>query len=1063
MSYNINITPKFKFRTTEDSNVNNTGNNSIVTTGNFVEKWEVWNADLTVSGVTYSDNFIFNGEGDTGGIDGSGSSVTSISFLGTTLSLSQTGLSDLSATFTLTEGDIPALSINKITGLQTALDNAGTSISIGSPANGLSLVSGELSLALASTSIAGAMSASDKLKLDNIEANANNYVHPLSSWTSKSNLSGNVVISNLQVDSLGHITDWTTRPITASNIGAEPAFSKGSITIGTGLISAGTLTGRLVNTGNINIGLDLGYLTGNYVTIDTDQTITGEKTFTKDITGTNFIFDGEGGSGGIGGGASVTGISFVGTTLSLSQTGLSDLTASITLTEGDIPALSINKITGLQTALNNKADESQLHLPVTLGTSTNGLSLVDQVLSLALASTTIAGAMSASDKLKLDNIEANANNYVHPTYTALNPTLTGATVLASITTNTIGSVTGITTRVLTPANIGAESAFSKGSITIGTGITSAGTLTNRLVSSGNINIGLDLGYLNSNYVTLDTAQTITGEKTFTEDITGTNFIFDGEGGTGGIGGGASVTGISFLGNTLFLSQTGLSDLTASITLTASDVGAEPAFSKGSIVSGSGISLSGSGINRLISIGNLTISNTDRGSAQNIFKNIANSAGTTQFSADSNNDSIRFAGTGATSVSFNSSTNTITISSTDTNTNTTYSAGTGLSLAGTVFSNTDRGSSQNIFKNIAVSGQSTVVADNNNDTLTLVAGTNVTITTNTTSDSITISATDTNTTYSAGAGLSLAGTVFSHSDTSSQGSVNNSNGTVIQDITLDTYGHITGINSVNLDSRYALSSRSINTGTGLAGGGNLTSDRTISLTGQALTFHSLATNGLIYRSGGTIGTRSLIAGTGITITNADGQSGNPIINFDTSVIDFRYPRIANFVTNWNNITTDAFVPRFHTGSLQASNAPSGANYWSTLTFRHQLGGVYESVLMTGTTGSQPELYIRNRTNGTWGSYGRVMHMLNMDELQVKFARSWAEGSDGILYYGKRTGTNANAVIRLETNTSGSTYLGRGNSSNAFFAVGTSGDLSSASNRVFTIDNQGVVTATNFVFE
>ena len=44
---------------------------------------------------------------------------------------------------------------------------------------------------------------------------------------------------------------------------------------------------------------------------------------------------------------------------------------------------------------------------------------------------------------------------------------------------------------------------------------------------------------------------------------------------------------------------------------------------------------------------------------------------------------------------------------------------------------------------------------------------------------------------------------SHADTSSQASVNNSNGTVIQDITLDTYGHITAIGSVNLDGRYQL--------------------------------------------------------------------------------------------------------------------------------------------------------------------------------------------------------------------------------------------------------------------
>lgn len=57
--------------------------------------------------------------------------------------------------------------------------------------------------------------------------------------------------------------------------------------------------------------------------------------------------------------------------------------------------------------------------------------------------------------------------------------------------------------------------------------------------------------------------------------------------------------------------------------------------------------------------------------------------------------------------------------------------------------------------------------------------------------------DTNTTYTAGSGLTLAGTQFSHTDTSSQGSVDNSGATVIQDVTLDTYGHTTGLASVTI--------------------------------------------------------------------------------------------------------------------------------------------------------------------------------------------------------------------------------------------------------------------------
>lgn len=50
---------------------------------------------------------------------------------------------------------------------------------------------------------------------------------------------------------------------------------------------------------------------------------------------------------------------------------------------------------------------------------------------------------------------------------------------------------------------------------------------------------------------------------------------------------------------------------------------------------------------------------------------------------------------------------------------------------------------------------------------------------------------------AGGGISVSNLTVSHSDTSNQSSVNNSGRTVVQDITLDGYGHITNINSATL--------------------------------------------------------------------------------------------------------------------------------------------------------------------------------------------------------------------------------------------------------------------------
>ena len=96
-----------------------------------------------------------------------------------------------------------------------------------------------------------------------------------------------------------------------------------------------------------------------------------------------------------------------------------------------------------------------------------------------------------------------------------------------------------------------------------------------------------------------------------------------------------------------------------------------------------------------------------------------------------------------------------------------------------------------FKTISVAGQPDIVADTTTDTLSVMAGSNVTITSRAT-DTIVFAATDTNTTYTAGSGLELYGTQFSHENTSAQSSSDNSGRTYIQDITLDTYGHVTGL-------------------------------------------------------------------------------------------------------------------------------------------------------------------------------------------------------------------------------------------------------------------------------
>jgi hypothetical protein len=115
----------------------------------------------------------------------------------------------------------------------------------------------------------------------------------------------------------------------------------------------------------------------------------------------------------------------------------------------------------------------------------------------------------------------------------------------------------------------------------------------------------------------------------------------------------------------------------------------------------------------------------------------------------------------------------------------YSAGSGLALTGTVFSNTAP-----------------------DQTVTLTQGGATTITG--TYPNFTITSTDT--TYTAGGGIGLTTTEFSvaagsgltqdtdglsHADTSSQDSVDNTGATVIQDVSLDAFGHVTSLASTTI--------------------------------------------------------------------------------------------------------------------------------------------------------------------------------------------------------------------------------------------------------------------------
>jgi hypothetical protein len=180
-------------------------------------------------------------------------------------------------------------------------------------------------------------------------------------------------------------------------------------------------------------------------------------------------------------------------------------------------------------------------------------------------------------------------------------------------------------------------------------------------TSGNVGIGV-----NNPAFKLDVAGTIrssSGGFVFPDGTVQTTAAAGGGGGTiTGVTAGSGLTGGGTSGSLTLNVGAG-----TGITVAADTVAVNYGSTAGTAVQGNtsitvaaGTGMSGGGALTLGAGGTVTLTNADRGSSQNIFKNIANSAGTTQFSAASNTDAVRFAGAGGTTVSFDAATKKVTI-------------------------------------------------------------------------------------------------------------------------------------------------------------------------------------------------------------------------------------------------------------------------------------------------------------------------------------------------------------------------------------------------------------------
>jgi len=193
----------------------------------------------------------------------------------------------------------------------------------------------------------------------------------------------------------------------------------------------------------------------------------------------------------------------------------------------------------------------------------------------------------------------------------------------------------------------------------------------------------------------------------------------------------------------------------------------------------------------------------------------------------------------------------------------------------------------------------------------------------------------------------------------QGTVNADSGWVLTTdapITLDTtalvFAQFSGAGQITAGLGLTKTGNTLNVG---AGTGITVNADNVALTGQALAFHNLATNGLVTRTAaGTVTARS-IAGTAnrVTVTNGDGVSGNPTIDIASTYVG------QSSITTLGTITTGTWSAN----TIATTKGGTGLTSYATGDILYASGANTLAKLSAGTNGKV--LQINGSGIPVWG--------------------------------------------------------------------------------------------------